>query len=162
MQVWSLGQEVPPGKGNGNPLQYLAWETPWTEEPGGCSPWGQERVRNDLATKQQPHPLIKGKMASLDLWEWPPWFKSKNILSVPCETCIFTVPMMLACGIYGTDVSRWSQPICSNNKHFTTLINLRIKSFNLRKFKYICLNNGVTMTLVEKGQKVEDKSQLCL
>ena len=24
-----------PGGGNGNPLQYLAWEIPWTEEPGG-------------------------------------------------------------------------------------------------------------------------------
>ena len=24
-----------PGEGNGNPLQYFAWEIPWTEEPGG-------------------------------------------------------------------------------------------------------------------------------
>ena len=23
-----------PGQGNGNPLQYLAWEISWTEEPG--------------------------------------------------------------------------------------------------------------------------------
>ena len=23
-----------PGEGNGSPLQYLAWEIPWTEEPG--------------------------------------------------------------------------------------------------------------------------------
>ena len=23
-----------PGEGNGNPLQYFAWEIPWTEEPG--------------------------------------------------------------------------------------------------------------------------------
>ena len=23
-----------PGEGNGNPLQYLAWKIPWTEEPG--------------------------------------------------------------------------------------------------------------------------------
>ena len=22
-----------PGEGNGNPLQYLTWEIPWTEEP---------------------------------------------------------------------------------------------------------------------------------
>ena len=26
-----------PREGNGNPLQYLAWEIPWTEEPTGCS-----------------------------------------------------------------------------------------------------------------------------
>ena len=24
-----------PGEGNGNPLQYSAWEIPWTEEHGG-------------------------------------------------------------------------------------------------------------------------------
>ena len=24
-----------PGEGNDNPLQFLAWEIPWTEEPGG-------------------------------------------------------------------------------------------------------------------------------
>ena len=24
-----------PGGGNGNPLRILAWEIPWTEEPGG-------------------------------------------------------------------------------------------------------------------------------
>ena len=24
-----------PGEGNGNPLQYFAWEIPWIEEPGG-------------------------------------------------------------------------------------------------------------------------------
>ena len=31
----------------------LAWEIPWTEEPGGYSPWGQERVEHNLVTKQQ-------------------------------------------------------------------------------------------------------------
>ena len=34
-QVWSLGQEDPLGEGNSNPLQYLAWVIPWTEDPGG-------------------------------------------------------------------------------------------------------------------------------
>ena len=29
----------------------LAWNTPWTKEPGG--PWGRKRVRQDLAIKQQ-------------------------------------------------------------------------------------------------------------
>ena len=24
-----------PGGGHGNPLQFLAWGIPWTEEPGG-------------------------------------------------------------------------------------------------------------------------------
>ena len=29
----------------------LAWEIPWTEEPGGYNPWGRKRVRHDLVTK---------------------------------------------------------------------------------------------------------------
>ena len=29
------GLERSPGEGNGNTLQYCAWEIPWTEEPGG-------------------------------------------------------------------------------------------------------------------------------
>ena len=36
------GSGKSPGGGNGNPLQYLAWRIPWTEEPGGYSPWHAE------------------------------------------------------------------------------------------------------------------------
>ena len=28
-----LGSRRSPGEGNGNALQFLAWEIPWTEEP---------------------------------------------------------------------------------------------------------------------------------
>ena len=31
----------------------LTWEIPWTEEPGGYSPWGHRRVKHDLVTQQQ-------------------------------------------------------------------------------------------------------------
>ena len=31
----------------------LAWEIPWTEEPGGLQSMGSQRVEHDLATKQQ-------------------------------------------------------------------------------------------------------------
>ena len=33
-----------PGGGNGNRLQYFAWETPWTEEPGGLQSRGLPRI----------------------------------------------------------------------------------------------------------------------
>ena len=33
------GSGKSPGEGNGNPLQILAWEIPWTENLVGCSPW---------------------------------------------------------------------------------------------------------------------------
>ena len=41
------------GEGNGNPLQYSCLENPWTEEPGRLQSMGLQRVRHDLATKQQ-------------------------------------------------------------------------------------------------------------
>ena len=34
-----LGQEDPLEKGMATHSSILAWEIPWTEEPGGYSPW---------------------------------------------------------------------------------------------------------------------------
>ena len=36
------GSERSPGGGNGNPLQYLAWRIPWTEEPSGLQSMGSQ------------------------------------------------------------------------------------------------------------------------
>ena len=41
--------------GDGNPLCILAWEIPWTEEPGGLQSMGSQKVRHSLATKQQQY-----------------------------------------------------------------------------------------------------------
>ena len=41
------GSGISPGEGNGNPLQYLAWEIPWTEESGGLQSMGSQRVGHD-------------------------------------------------------------------------------------------------------------------
>ena len=41
-----------PGEEMATHSRTLAWEIPWTEEPGGLySPWGSKRVGLDLATK---------------------------------------------------------------------------------------------------------------
>ena len=37
-------------------FSILAWEIPWTEEPGGLQSMGSQRVRHDLVTKQQQPP----------------------------------------------------------------------------------------------------------
>ena len=42
-EYWS-GVPLYPGGGHGNPLQYLAWKIPWTEEPGGLHSIGSQRV----------------------------------------------------------------------------------------------------------------------
>ena len=52
-RVRSLGQEDPPGEGNGNPLQYSCLENPIDGQRSlvGYSPWGP----NDLDTTEQLH-----------------------------------------------------------------------------------------------------------
>ena len=51
--VGSLSQEDPLEKEVATHSSILAWEIPWTEEPGGLQSMGLQRVRHDLATKQQ-------------------------------------------------------------------------------------------------------------
>ena len=46
------------GVGHGNPLQYLAWRIPWTEEPGGLQSVGLQRVRHDWVSKHPHNPWI--------------------------------------------------------------------------------------------------------
>ena len=43
-QVWSLGQEDPLEKGMATHSSILAWEIPWTEEPGRLQSMGSQRV----------------------------------------------------------------------------------------------------------------------
>jgi len=38
-----------PGGVHGNPLQYLAWRIPWTEEHGGLQPIGSHRVGHNFS-----------------------------------------------------------------------------------------------------------------
>ena len=52
-QVRSMGQENPLKKGMTTHSSILAWEMPWTEEPGGLTGLWALRVRPSLATKQQ-------------------------------------------------------------------------------------------------------------
>ena len=47
MWVRSLGQEDPLEKGIATHSSTLAWEIPWTEEPGRLQSMGSQRVRHD-------------------------------------------------------------------------------------------------------------------
>ena len=51
--VRSLGQEDPLETEMASHSSILAWEIPWTEEPGGLSPKGH-KFGHDLATKPLP------------------------------------------------------------------------------------------------------------
>ena len=47
IQVRSLGQEDALEKEMATHFSILAWEIPWTEEPGGLQSMGSHRVRHD-------------------------------------------------------------------------------------------------------------------
>ena len=45
--IQSLGQEDPLQKEMATHSRILAWETPWTEEPGGLQSMGSQTVGHD-------------------------------------------------------------------------------------------------------------------
>ena len=49
-QVRSLGQEDPLEMEMAAHSSILAWEIPWTEEPGGLQSMGSQRVGHDCET----------------------------------------------------------------------------------------------------------------
>ena len=51
--VQSLGWKDPLRKEMATHSSILAWEIPWTEEPGRLQSLKSQRVRYDLVTKQQ-------------------------------------------------------------------------------------------------------------
>ena len=53
MQFQSLGQEDSTEKEMATQSSILAWEIPWTEEPGGLYSMGLQRVGHNLVIKQQ-------------------------------------------------------------------------------------------------------------
>ena len=55
--VCSLGREDSLEKGMATHSSILAWELPWTEEPGGLQSMRSQRVGNNLAMKQQQQQL---------------------------------------------------------------------------------------------------------
>ena len=53
VQVQSLGREDTLEKEMATYSNILAWELPWSEEPGRLQSMGSQRVGHNLATKQQ-------------------------------------------------------------------------------------------------------------
>ena len=67
-QVRSLGWEDPLQKEMGTHSSILAWEIPWTEEPGDLQSMGSQIVGHNLVTKQQQHININYIKGGLLLW----------------------------------------------------------------------------------------------
>ena len=56
-QVRSLSKEDALEKEMATYSNILAWKIPWTEEPGGCSPWSHTELNTTKVTKQQQQHL---------------------------------------------------------------------------------------------------------
>ena len=68
-RVQSLGWEDPMEKEMATHSSVLAWEILWTEEPGGLQSTGPQRVRHDLATKQQQQQTLPEKKNQIGIVE---------------------------------------------------------------------------------------------
>ena len=51
LRVWSLSQEDPLEKAMATRSSLLAWEIPWTEEPGGQQSMGSQKSHNLVTEK---------------------------------------------------------------------------------------------------------------
>ena len=79
MQVRSLCLEDALEEERATHSRILAWEIPWTKEPGGLQSSGSQRVGHDLATKQQHNDMSHHYSAlqkSLTALEMPSSFYS--------------------------------------------------------------------------------------
>ena len=63
--VWSQGWEDPLKKGMATHSSILAWEIPWTEEPGGLQSLGSQRVGHDWERLTHRRSRPPGKLLSL-------------------------------------------------------------------------------------------------
>ena len=87
--VRSLDQDDPLEKGMAAHSSVLAWEIPWTEEPGGLQSTGSQRVGHDRATEQQ---LLSCVSTTCQGWE--PLAGLCPLLSVP-SVRLLTHPIAL-------------------------------------------------------------------
>ena len=106
-QRQSLGQKDTLEKETATHSSVLAWEIPWTEEPGGLQSMGSQRVNHDLATKQQQifpgselsgHANLSGSSAaSQGWWENTPKLSSGGGLTSSISLILNFLPPLLFC-----------------------------------------------------------------
>ena len=72
-QVQSLSQEDPLEEEMATHSSILAWEIPWTEEPGRLQSMGSQGVGHNLVTKQHPnYTNISNNIYSLHVFSYFP------------------------------------------------------------------------------------------
>ena len=97
-QVWSLGQEDPPGERNGNPLRYSCLGNPINRSLEGYSPWGDKEMDTTewlTFSLQFSYPL-KGKITL--------YTNCVSIVVVQSLYCVLTLCNPMDCSMSGLPV----------------------------------------------------------
>ena len=105
-QVWSLGQEDHLEKEMATHSSILAWEIPWTEEPGGLQSWGSkewdmiEQLNNNNNNNNKspflsPLPHTAPCCSHTELLTCMPWALGTS--KSPCFACAFPWPRRPSC-----------------------------------------------------------------
>ena len=82
------GQEDPLEKEMATHSSILAWEIPWTEEPGGLQSIGK-RAKHNLATKQQQHTICLNHRSFPSLAGCVRDFNEIQFILMECSQIIF-------------------------------------------------------------------------
>ena len=84
---WSLGQRDPLEKEMTAHSSILAWEIPWTEEPGGLQSMGLQRVGHDWAAEHEvSRPHIRQRLLVVQVLVWSP------LLLISLSVCFLLLP----------------------------------------------------------------------
>ena len=81
-RIWSLDWQDPLEEGMATHSSILAWRIPWTEEPGGYSPWG----RRESDTTERAHLELTGGQSRILPHSFC-WRSNLPTLSVPRGKC---------------------------------------------------------------------------
>ena len=73
-----LGREDPLEEEMATHASILAWEIPWTEEPGGLQSLGSQK-ESDTTAKQQ-----RQTCAPFAPWNFPGWLRRNSYRSILC------------------------------------------------------------------------------
>ena len=97
------------GEENGNPLQYLAWKIPWTEESGRLQSMGLQRAEHDWATSLSFFTYLLNRV-------FFPQDLNKSVLITHTEQVFIAFAFVTSCYLItfseGVAVHQWVNIMC--------------------------------------------------
>ena len=105
-----------PERGNGTHSSILAWEIPWTEEPGELQSMGLQRVRYHWATEHtriHTQVIYYNWITLLDTWNWHDIINQRDFSYRQTSGPKVNLPGMFPPKPLSHVFSCWERPPCS-------------------------------------------------